>query len=151
MQTMSLYGDAGQLLAEYPVSTALNGVGEAKNSGKTPRGAHYIRAKVGEGLPINAVFVGRRFTGELYTPSLAANCPGRDWILGRILWLSGCESGKNRLGNVDTMQRYIYIHGTPDSEPMGIPLSHGCIRMRCLDVAELFSKVPAGTSVNILE
>lgn len=151
MQTMSLYSDTDQLLAEYPVSTALNGTGSAKNSGKTPLGAHYIRAKVGVGLPSNAVFVGRRFTTELYTPELAVAHPGRDWILGRILWLSGLEPGENRLGNVDTMQRYIYIHGTPDTEPMGIPLSHGCIRMRCSDVTELFAKVPVGTSVNILE
>lgn len=151
MQTLSLYSDTGTLLAEYPVSTALNGVGEMKNTGQTPRGAHYIRAKIGDGLPDNAVFVGRRFTRELYTPELAERFPGRDWILGRILWLCGREPGKNRLGDVDTMQRYIYIHGTPDTEPMGIPLSHGCIRMRCADVVELFSKVPSGTPVNILE
>ncbi|MBN3560599.1 L,D-transpeptidase [Aliamphritea spongicola] len=151
MQTLGLYSDTGTLLAEYPVSTALNGVGELKNTGQTPRGAHYIRAKIGDGLPDNAVFVGRRFTRELYTPELAESYPGRDWILGRILWLCGREPGKNRLGDVDTMQRYIYIHGTPDTEPMGIPLSHGCIRMRCADVVDLFSKVPSGTPVNILE
>ena len=151
MQTMCLYSDTDHLLVEYPVSTALNGTGEAKNSGQTPLGAHYVRAKVGAGLPSNAVFVGRRFTSELYSQELAEAYPGRDWILGRILWLSGLEPGVNRLGDVDTMQRYIYIHGTPDTEPMGIPLSHGCIRMRCSDVVDLFSKVPAGTSVNILE
>ena len=93
----------------------------------------------------------RRFTSELYTDELASAHPGRDWILGRILWLSGLEPGKNRLGNVDTMQRYIYIHGTPDTEPMGTPLSHGCIRMRCHDVVELFSRVPVFTCINILE
>lgn len=139
----------GQPLHTWPVSTALNGVGCQKNSGCTPLGRHQIRACIGAGLPLNAVLVGRRFSGEIYTEQLAARYPTRDWILTRILWLSGLEPGYNRLGEVDSMQRYIYIHGTPDSEPMGVPLSHGCIRMRNEDVVELFDLVAAGTPVTI--
>lgn len=135
----------------FSVSTALNGPGEQKNSGCTPRGEHYIRAAIGGDMPSGAVFVGRRFTGEIYTEALAADFPNRDWILTRILWLSGLQSGQNRLGDVDTMQRYIYIHGTPDSEPMGVPLSHGCVRMRNSDLIELFDRVRPGTRVFIEE
>ncbi|WP_211252225.1 L,D-transpeptidase [Marinobacterium jannaschii] len=133
------------------VSTAANGVGEQENSGCTPRGQHIIRAKIGAGLALNSVFVGRRATGEIYSEELAQAFPSRDWILSRILWLSGCEPGFNRLGSVDTMRRFIYIHGTPDSEPMGVPASHGCIRMRNNDLIELFDLVEAGISVHITE
>jgi hypothetical protein len=136
---------------DAPVSTALNGAGELKNSGCTPRGEHVIRACIGDGLPLNTVFVGRRPTGEIYSDALGQQFPQRDWILTRILWLSGTELGKNRLGNVDTMQRYIYIHGCPDALPMGVPLSHGCIRMHNTDLIELFSRVSAGTRVIIHE
>lgn len=135
----------------YEVSTALNGAGETNGSGCTPRGEHVIRAKIGADMPINAVFVGRRFTGEIYSEALAEQCPTRDWILTRILWLSGLQKGFNRLGCVDTMRRYIYIHGTPDTEPMGVPVSHGCIRMRNRDIIELFDKVPVGTRLVIEE
>ena len=133
----------------YPVSTALAGHGQAMGSGCTPLGAHKVRAKIGDGQPLGAVFVGRRPTGEVYSPELAQAFPSRDWILSRILWLSGCEVGKNRLGRVDTMRRFIYIHGTPDTEPMGQPLSHGCVRMRNDDVIDLFSRIEVGTSVSI--
>lgn len=133
----------------YAVSTAKNGAGNTENSGCTPTGLHYIRAKIGAGLPENAVFVGRRFTGEYYTPALAARYPQRDWILTRILWLCGLEPGFNRLGRVDSMRRFIYIHGTPDTEPMGTPLSHGCVRMRNNDIIELFELVPTGCRVSI--
>lgn len=142
--------NGSELLLSYPISTAANGIGSEKNSGKTPLGKHVIRAKIGAGLPINSVFVGRRPTGETYDETLAIQFPDRDWILSRILWLSGLEKGLNRLGNVDTMQRYIYLHGTPDSEPMGIPKSHGCIRMRNADIIELFERVPIGTPVEIV-
>jgi lipoprotein-anchoring transpeptidase ErfK/SrfK len=148
-QTLTLLDAAGAELATYTVSTALNGPGETKNSGCTPRGKHVIRAKIGAGCAPGTVFIGRRPTGEVYTPELGAQFPQRDWMLSRILWLSGCEVGFNRLGNCDTMQRYIYIHGTPDSEPMGVPLSHGCIRMRNRDVIALFELVPVGTPVDI--
>jgi lipoprotein-anchoring transpeptidase ErfK/SrfK len=134
-----------------PVSTALNGAGEQEGSGCTPRGWHTIRARIGENEPINAVFVGRRPTGEIYEPSLAERYPQRDWILSRILWLSGLEVGTNRLGNVDTMRRYIYIHGCPDSEPMGEPRSHGCIRMHNPDLLALFGQVTTGLKVWIHE
>lgn len=132
-----------------PVSTALNGLGEQSGSGCTPRGWHVVRAKIGGQLPINAVLVGRRWTRECYDLTLATRYPKRDWILGRILWLSGVEVGKNRLGAVDTMRRFIYLHGTPDTEPMGEPRSHGCIRMRMQDIALLFDKVLVQTPVYI--
>lgn len=135
---------------QYPISSAKNGVGAQKGSEKTPLGKHLIRAMIGENQPINSVFVGRRTTGEIYNADLAAQYPNRDWILSRIMWLSGLEPGKNRLGNVDTMQRFIYIHGTPDTEPMGTPLSHGCIRMRNPDIIELFSLVKPFTEVEIV-
>ena len=118
---------------------------------RTPRGAHVVRARIGAGLPLNTVFVGRRPTGEIYTPSLGRAHPGRDWILTRILWLSGVEPGRNRLGKVDTMRRFIYIHGCPDEVALGVPGSHGCIRMGNREVAALFEQVSAGTAVRILE
>ncbi|GAA0686572.1 L,D-transpeptidase [Marinobacterium maritimum] len=135
----------------YPVSTALAGPGEANGSGCTPRGRHYIRACIGAGLPSGTVFVARRPTGEIYSPELAVQYPERDWILSRILWLCGLEKGFNRGGDMDTQRRYIYIHGTPDSEPMGEPRSHGCIRMRNADLIELFDQVQPGTPVLIEE
>jgi len=133
----------------YLVSTARNGLGEVNGSFCTPRGRHIVRAKIGAGQPLGAVFVRRRPTGEIWTPELHAKYPGRDWMLTRILWLSGCEAGRNRLGEVDTMRRMIYIHGAPDSAAMGKPGSHGCIRMRNQDIAELFELVPAYTPVEI--
>jgi len=148
-QCLRLFDGKGNAVADYPVSTALKGAGERKGSHCTPRGEHVVRAKVGGNRPINTVFVGRRPTGEIWTPELGSQIPERDWILSRILWLSGCELGVNRLGDCDSMQRYIYIHGTPDTEPMGVPRSHGCIRMRNEDVVELFDLVPVGTSVVI--
>lgn len=135
----------------YPVSTAKNGAGERNGSFCTPRGRHIIRARIGAGCPENTVFVGRRPTGEMYTPELGEKFPGRDWILTRILWLSGCEPGFNRLGDVDTMRRYIYIHGSPDSVEMGKPGSIGCIRMRNRDIVEIFDRVAPGTSVQIVD
>lgn len=148
-QTLTVLDNEGELLAEFYVSTAANGPGCQKNSGCTPIGRHVIRVKIGEGAELGTVFKGRRPTGEFWSPELAAANPQRDFILTRILWLSGTEHGFNRLGNVDSMQRYIYIHGTPDKEPMGEPLSHGCIRMRNTDVVKLFEMVPVGTVVNI--
>jgi lipoprotein-anchoring transpeptidase ErfK/SrfK len=149
-QTLTLRDDAGRVVREYTVSTARNGPGERWGSFCTPRGKHIVRAKIGAGAPVNTVFVSRRPTGEIYTPDLGARFPDRDWILTRILWLSGCERGFNRLGAVDTMRRFIYIHGCPDSAPMGIPGSIGCIRMRNADIVELFERVGPGTPVEIL-
>jgi lipoprotein-anchoring transpeptidase ErfK/SrfK len=148
-QTLTLYDDQGEVLKEYSVSTAVNGPGERCGSQCTPRGRHIVRAKIGARQPVNTVFVGRRPTGERYTPELGAQFPERDWILTRILWLSGCEVGFNRLGDVDSMRRFIYIHGSPDSVPMGVPGSIGCVRMRNADILELFDRVAAGTPVDI--
>jgi lipoprotein-anchoring transpeptidase ErfK/SrfK len=134
---------------QYPVSTAANGPGEQQGSGCTPRGRHRVRLKIGAGCPPGAVFRGRRWTGEIYSPSLSADQPGRDWILTRILWLTGVESGRNRGGRVDSLRRFIYIHGCPPTEPMGLPRSHGCIRMRDADLLSLFDAVPVGTPVQI--
>jgi lipoprotein-anchoring transpeptidase ErfK/SrfK len=150
-QSLRLLADDGKELRRYPVSTSRNGAGEREGSFCTPRGEHIVRAKIGAGQPTNTVFVRRRPTGEIWTPELSERFPGRDWILTRILWLSGCEPGKNRLGEMDTMRRYIYIHGSPDSVPMGTPGSIGCIRMRNHDIVELFDRVPAGTEVRISE
>jgi lipoprotein-anchoring transpeptidase ErfK/SrfK len=133
----------------YAISTARNGVGENNGSFCTPRGRHLVRARIGAGQPLGAVFVRRRPTGEVWSPGLHAKYPGRDWMLTRILWLSGREVGRNRLGDVDTMRRMIYIHGAPDSAQMGTPGSHGCIRMRNADVAELFELVPPYAEVDI--
>ncbi len=148
-QTLTLLNSQNEVLTYYSVSTAANGPGCEKNSGCTPLGKHIIRAKIGAGAPAGAVFVGRRATGEICTPELMAKFPNRDWILTRILWLSGTEVGVNRLGNVDTMQRYIYIHGTPDSNPMGVIGSHGCVRMRNADIIALFEMVKTGVEVDI--
>lgn len=148
-QTLALLDKSGHALARYRISTALNGAGELNGSGCTPRGQHYVRAMVGAGLPINTVFRARRPTGEIYSPELAVAHPNRDWILSRIIWLCGQETGKNRGSNVDTFRRFIYIHGTPDTEPMGQALSHGCVRMRNSDVIELFDCIWAGIPVAI--
>jgi lipoprotein-anchoring transpeptidase ErfK/SrfK len=148
-QTLTLRSDEGKLLKRYLVSTSRNGAGEQQGSFCTPRGEHIVRAKIGAGQPLNAVFVRRRPTGEIWTPELAGRSPGRDWILTRILWLSGCELGRNRLGKVDTMRRYIYIHGSPDAVDMGRPGSIGCIRMRNEEIVELFELVPPATEVGI--
>ena len=149
-QTLTLFDALGAVQANYSISTAANGAGCEKNSGCTPIGYHIVRAKIGADAALNSVFVGRRATGEICTPELMAQFPNRDWILTRILWLSGTEVGVNRLGNVDTMQRYIYIHGSPDGTEMGAIGSHGCLRMRNEDMVELFDLVEAGTPVNIV-
>lgn len=141
--------DGQQVVAAYPVSTAKNGPGELKGSECTPTGWHQIRAKIGDGAPMNSVFVGRRPTGEIYSSELAEQYPTRDWILSRILWLGGLEAGKNRYGKVDSTWRYIYIHGCPDQEMRSEPASHGCIRMLNADVIALFNQVKAGCKVLI--
>lgn len=139
----------GRMARSFPVSTAENGPGERKGSGCTPRGWHRIRARIGAGLPTGAVFVGRRPTGEIYTPQLKQRFPERDWILTRILWLGGLEPGRNRYGEVGTASRYIYIHGSPDESVGGAPGSRGCIRMKSADILELFEAVAAGEPVYI--
>ena len=143
--------DRAEVLMDVTVSTAGNGPGERMGSECTPRGWHVVRAKIGHGAPMNTVFVARRATGEIYRPELGAAHPGRDWILTRILWLSGLEPGRNRLGDVDTMRRYIYIHGCPNDVALGTPGSHGCVRMGNADVVRLFDRVPPSMRVLISE
>ena len=150
-QTLEVIDDAGRVTRAYPVSTAANGAGEESGSFCTPRGRHIVRARIGAGLPLGSVFVARRPTGEIYTPELGEAQPARDWILTRILWLSGKEPGYNRLGSCDTMRRYIYIHGSPDLAEMGVPGSHGCVRMRNAHSVDLFERVPCYTAVDITE
>ena len=149
-QRLQLLAD-GKVVMDVAVATAANGPGEVQHSECTPRGWHVIRAKIGAGCASGTVFVGRRPTGEIYTPALKVASPGRDWMLTRILWLSGLERGRNRLGPVDSMRRYIYIHGCPDEDAMGVPSSHGCVKMRNAEVIELFERVPVGTRVLIQE
>lgn len=146
-QTMSL----PKLNKFYLVSTGLNGIGEQENSGKTPRGWHRVEKKIGDQHPLNAVFKGRVWTREIYDAELGAAHPDRDWILSRILWLSGLEPNFNQGEGCDTFNRYIYIHGMPDSEPMGIPKSHGCIRMNSQEVQEVFDLIDEGALVYLSE
>lgn len=141
--------EEGEVIRAWPVSTARNGPGERRGSECTPRGWHQIRARIGDGTPINSVFRGRRPTGEIFGDALEARDPGRDWILTRILWLGGLEPGYNRFGEVDTTWRYVYIHGSPDRGVTGTPASHGCIRMRSPDMLDLFDRVPVGMRVLI--
>ena len=142
--------DGDRVIKRYAVSTAKNGLGEKNGSFCTPRGRHIVRAKIGAGQPLGTVFVRRRPTGEVWTPEMHAKYPGRDWILTRILWLSGTEKGKNRLGDVDTMRRYIYIHGSHELAEMGKPGSIGCVRMRNNEIVELYDLVPPYTPVEIV-
>lgn len=149
-QTLRLKDDDGRVLMQTRISTGRKGVGELNGSEQTPRGWHKIRAKIGAGQPPGTVFVARRPTGEIYVPAMRQDYPARDWILTRILWLTGLEPGRNRLGNVDTMRRFIYIHGCPDDDPMGVPGSRGCVKMRNSELIELFDRVPIGTRVHII-
>ncbi len=148
-QQLQFTGEQGCFV--YSISSAKNGVGEQYGSEQTPRGAHLIRAKIGAGVALNTVFVARRPTGEIYSNALRGQYPERDWILTRILWLSGLDVGHNRLGKVDTMRRYVYIHGAPDDDQLGVPSSHGCIKMANYDLIELFELVEVGTPVMIME
>ena len=150
IQAQMLYlWELGVCVQHTAVSTALLGVGQLQGSFKTPLGLHYVRAKIGNDAPVNAVFVGRRQTGEIYTPQLREQSKDRDWILTRIMWLCGLEPGKNRLGNCDTFRRYIYIHGCPDDARMGTPGSHGCVRMHNHELIELFNRIKVGVRVFI--
>ena len=141
----------GKVVIDTTVATAANGPGELMHSECTPRGWHRVRARIGAGCEPNTVFVGRRPTGEIYTPALKVAEPERDWILTRLLWLCGMEPGKNRFGDVDSMRRYIYVHGCPDEDAMGVPSSHGCVKMRKDEVIALFDRVPVGARVLIQE
>lgn len=148
-QQLDVLNEQGEIIKRYLISSAKKGTGQENGSFCTPLGKHIIRAKIGAGQAVNTVFIKRRPTGEIYSPQLGQQYPKRDWILTRILWLSGCERGFNRLGSVDTMRRYIYIHGSPDSAEMGKPGSIGCIRMHNNNLLELFDLVRVGTQVEI--
>lgn len=147
-QQLYYYTPQGQM-ASYPVSTAKNGAGEQMGSECTPRGWHKVYALIGGGAMENSVFVGRKFTGEMYSPELLEKFPNRDWILTRIIQLEGLEEGRNRGGSVDSLQRYIYIHGTPDTTNLSEPGSHGCIRMRNSDIIALATTLSLNTYVCI--
>ena len=130
----------------YPISTAANGVGNEEGSFQTPFGKHRIAEKIGDGLPLLTAFRARE-PFCIFDPE--TDDLGRDWILTRILWLEGIEPGKNSRGKVDTKSRYIYIHGTHDEAAIGTPCSHGCIRMRNLDMLDLFEHTFTGERVTI--
>lgn len=149
-QTLELY-EGESLLKHYNISTAKNGVGEQINSECTPRGNHIIGEKIGADEAVNSVFIGRKPTGEIYNPDLRQQFPERDWILTRIMWLQGLDEGCNKGGSVDSHDRYIYIHGSPDDVAMGQPGSRGCVRMNNTDIIELFDLVETDTSVLIQE
>jgi L,D-transpeptidase YbiS len=130
----------------YSISTAASGTGNVEGSFQTPLGKHRIAEKIGAEMPLFTAFKARKpFT--IYDP--AKDDPDRDWILTRILWLEGVETGKNSRGKVDTKSRYIYIHGTHDEAAIGTPCSHGCIRMANLDILELFEQTHPGETVYI--
>ena len=151
-QTLTLF-DENKQLKQYSISTAKNGPGEKMDSECTPCGAHIVSEKIGDGAAVNSVFVGREATGEIYEPALRDLHPQRDWILTRILWLSGLEEGKNKghkeSDNVDSHDRYIYLHGSPDDVAMGQAGSRGCVRMRNNEIIELFDLIEVGTEVMI--
>ncbi len=149
LQTLELY-EGKSCLARYSISSGKNGIGQEMGSGKTPLGRHMVYRKIGHKVPINTVFVYREATGEIYTPELQRAEPERDWILTRVLWLMGLEPGYNRFGQCDTRNRHIYIHGTPDSTSIGHPGSKGCIRMRNLDIIDLFNAVEEGCLVTLI-
>jgi len=150
-QELNGYDETDTVCYQARIATASNGIGQRMGSECTPLGLHRIRAMIGHNLDANTVFVGRRPTGEIYSPELGKQYPERDWILTRIMWLCGNQPGVNRGGQVDTQRRYIYIHGAPESHAMGTPSSHGCIKMRNRDVIELFDQVTIGTQVLIRE
>lgn len=120
----------------YPVSTATKGSGNLHGSLQTPLGRHRIAARIGAGLPEETIFKARRPV-DAYDASI--HHPDGDWILSRILWLEGEQTGVNRRGRVDTRSRFIYIHGTHREDLIGRPASHGCIRMRKRDIVDLFA------------
>ena len=130
----------------YSISTAKKGIGEIEDSYCTPTGKFKIAEKIGANLEFGSVLVDREPTGEVYNADLAKQYPDRDWILTRILWLDGVE-----VLNQNTKNRYIYIHGSPDETPMGMPGSKGCIRMHNYDVIELFESIHTGEDVVIIK
>ena len=131
----------GSKVATYPISTSMFGLGDAWGRMTTPLGYLAVEKKIGDNVPVGAVFHKRRLTGEVLQP----NAPGRDPITTRIIWLRGLEPQ-----NAHAFQRGIYIHGTPEEKKIGTPASYGCIRMKSKDVAELYDQVPVGALVQII-
>jgi len=150
-QTLTYYDEYGLPERQYLVSTAKLGVGEQKNSYQTPRGWHRICEKIGDGAEKNTIIFRQAVTPWKYTEALHQQYPNKDWILTRILWLCGMEPGLNRGGDVDSYERFIYIHGAGAHVPFGTPSSLGCVRMKSDDVIELFDHSPIGTDVYIDE
>src|SRR5213596_2101849 len=139
-QKLMLVQNGGKV-ATYPVSTSMFGLGDARGRMTTPLGYMAVEKKIGDNVPVGAVFHNRRMTGEILQP----NAPGRDPITTRIIWLRGLEAQ-----NAHAYQRCIYIHGTPEEKKIGQPASYGCIRMKSKDVAELYEQVPLGAVVQIV-
>ena len=139
-QKLMLVQNGGKV-ATYPVSTSMFGLGDARGRMTTPLGYMAVEKKIGDNVPVGAVFHNRRLTGEILQP----NAPGRDPITTRIIWLRGLEAQNSR-----AYQRCIYIHGTPEEKKIGRPASYGCIRMKSSDVAELYDRVPLGAVVQII-
>lgn len=129
-------------------STAAKGVGNREGSNQTPLGWHEIDERIGDGLPVGAVFVGRKFTGQVWQPGERTT---KDLVLTRILWLRGLEPGKNAGPGIDSHARYIYIHGTPAEEKLGTPASMGCVRLSNEEMVQVFERAESGVRVLISE
>jgi len=140
-----------KVVKEYPISSAKKGTGSKKNSDKTPLGLHSVKEKHGNNTPINGRMIGRVFYGQIATIYTDTTSSKTDDITSRILWLTGEEEGINKGGDLDSYQRYIYIHGTSEEGKIGKAASHGCIRMKNKDVIELYSITKLNTKVLILE
>lgn len=134
----------------YRISSSKLGKGNKEGSNKTPTGLHIIKEKYGKDAPINGRFIGRVFYGNIAEIYSDMTISKTDDITSRILWLSGLENGVNKGDNIDSYKRYIYIHGTSEEGRIGIPSSHGCIRMKNKDVIDLFKEISIGTFVLIL-
>jgi lipoprotein-anchoring transpeptidase ErfK/SrfK len=135
--------------ASYPISTSKYGEGSIENSFKTPLGEHSIKEMIGEEAEINTIFTSRINTKRSATIIDKFEDTDNDYVTSRIMWLDGEEDGYNKGGNVDSFNRYIYIHGTHEEGLIGTKASHGCIRMFNYDVIELFNLVNIGTKVLI--
>lgn len=138
----------GRCEKSFPISTAKNGVGELAGSECTPRGWHSIADIIGLNAPINTVFKARQPTGQIYNAELEQQFPNEDWILTRIIRLAGKEIGFNQGGNCDTYNRFIYIHGGTE-KTLGVPASHGCIRMSNQAIEQVSNELQVGDSVFI--
>ncbi len=139
----------GVVEKSYPISTAKKGIGNISGSNKTPLGVHVIKEKVGKKVPLGGIIKKLVYTGKKATIHTDATYRETDLLTTRVLTLAGTEKGINKGGNVDSYNRGIMIHGTPEEGLIGTPTSHGCIRMRNKDIIELFNLVTPGTKVLI--